>query len=96
MVPKHEEDSLLVRWIGQNVVIDFSSPYVCIGTFVGFDRAFLEIVDADLHDFRDSSATREVYVYDSLRLGVRRNRSRLLIRRDEMVAITRFDDIVES
>jgi len=96
MVPKHEEDSLLVRWIGQNVVIDFSSSYVCIGTLVGFDRAFLEIVDADLHDFRDSSATREVYVYDSLRLGVRRNRSRLLIRRDEMVAITRFDDIVES
>jgi hypothetical protein len=96
MVPQNEENSLLVDWVGQRVVIDFSSSYVCIGTLVGFDRGFLEIVDADLHDFRDSSATREVYVYDSVRLGVRRNRSRLLVRRDEVVAITRFDDIVES
>ena len=62
--------------------------------FVGFDRAFLELVDADLHDFRDSPATREVYVYDSVRLGIRRNRSRVLVRLDDVVAITRFDDIL--
>ena len=54
---------------------------------------FLEFHDADLHDFRDSPATREVYVHDSVRLGIRRNRARVLIRRAEIVAITRFDDI---
>ena len=54
------------------------------------------MTDADLHDFRDSTATREVYVYDSARLGIRRNRARVLIRRDEVVAIARFDDIAES
>jgi hypothetical protein len=67
-----------------------------MGTLAGFDGAYLEVVDADLHDFRDSAATREVYVYDSVRLGIRRNRARVLIRRDEVVAITRFVDIMES
>ncbi|MGO9917568.1 MAG: hypothetical protein ACLQIB_23070 [Isosphaeraceae bacterium] len=72
------------------------SSYVCLGTLVGFDEHLLELVDADLHDFRDSPATREVYVYDSARLGIRRNRARVLVRQDDVVAITRFADIAAS
>jgi hypothetical protein len=84
---------LLERWIGQVVVIDLSSPYVCLGKLAGLDRHYLELLDADLHDFRDSPATREVYVYDSVRLGIRRNRARVLIRRDEVVSVALFKDV---
>ena len=62
--------------IGQVVVVDLRSSYVCLGTLAGDDEQFLEMLDADLHDFRDSTATREIYVYDSVRYGIRRNRSR--------------------
>jgi hypothetical protein len=86
---------LLADLIGQVVVIDMHSSYVCLGTLVGADRTFLDVIDADLHDFRDSAATREIYVYDSLRLGIRRNRARVLVRRDEFVAITRFKVVSE-
>ncbi|MFO0891859.1 MAG: hypothetical protein U0790_22320 [Isosphaeraceae bacterium] len=79
--------------LGKVVVVDLKSTYVCLGTLVGCDPQFLELRDADLHDFRDSPASREVYVHDSVRLGIRRNRARVLIRRDEVVALTRFDDI---
>lgn len=82
--------------VGQLVVLDLSSSYVCLGTLVAVDPLFFAVDDADLHDFRDSAATREVYVYDSARLGIRRNRSRVLIRRDEVIAVTRFGDIAES
>jgi hypothetical protein len=88
--------SLLLDLIGEVVVLDLQSQYVCLGTLVGLDASFLDVADADLHDLRDSAATREIYVYNSLRLGIRRNRSRVLIRRDEVVAITRFADISES
>jgi hypothetical protein len=91
-----EPSELLAGMVGQVVVIDLISTYVCIGTLVGLDHAFLDLKDADLHDFRDSKATREVYVYDSVRLGIRRNRARVLVRRDEVVAVTRFADISES
>ncbi|MHC5541521.1 hypothetical protein ACYOEI_25145 [Singulisphaera rosea] len=86
----------LANLVGQAIVVDLRSTYVCLGTLTGFDSAFLEMQDADLHDFRDSTASREVYVYDSIRLGIRRNRARVLIRLDEVVAITRFAEISES
>ena len=82
--------------VGQVVVLDLKSSYVCLGTLSGIDPLFFVLTDADLHDFRDSTATREVYVYDSARLGIRRNRARVLVRRDEVVALTRFAEIAES
>jgi hypothetical protein len=90
------ESSLLVRLIGQVVVVDLKAPYVCLGTLVNQDGAFLEMTDADLHDFRDSAGSREIYIYDSVRLGIRRNRARVLLRCEEIVAITRFADIATS
>ena len=88
--------SLLAELIGQRVVIDLKSTYVCLGSLAGLDEQFLDLRDADLHDLRDSAATREVYVHDSVRHGIRRNRSRVLLRRDEIVAITRFADVAED
>ena len=87
---------LLDAMIGQVVVVDMASTYVCLGTLAAYDRDFLEIADADLHDCRDSTKNRETYVFDSVRFGIRRNRAKVLVRRDEMVAITRFADISES
>lgn len=88
--------SLLEQLIGQVVVVDLRSSYVCLGTLVACDGQYLDMRDADLHDFRDSTATREIYTYDSVRLGIRRNRVRTLVRLDEVVAIARFDDIAEA
>jgi small nuclear ribonucleoprotein (snRNP)-like protein len=91
-----EHSNLLAGLMGQVVVVDLKSSYVCLGTLVSCDELFLELRDADLHDFRDSSATREVYVYDSARLGIHRNRARVLIRLDDVIALTRFADVAES
>jgi hypothetical protein len=82
--------------LGQVVVADLRSTYVCLGTLVEFDELFLVLTDADLHDFRDSPASREVYVYDSACLGIRRNRARVLVRLDEVVALARLEDVQES
>jgi hypothetical protein len=79
--------------VGAAVVIDLRSTYVCLGTLAGVSGAFLELEDADLHDFRDGNATREVYVFDAARYGVRRNRARVLVRLDEVVAVARLDAV---
>ena len=91
-----DASTLLEELIGEVVVFDLISSYVCLGTFAGMDRDFLDVRDADLHDFRDSTKTRELYVYDSIRLGIRRNRARVLLRRSEVVGVTRFSEVVES
>ena len=90
-----EHSNLFAPLLGEVVVVDMRSTFVCLGTLVSCDSLFLEFRDADLHDFRDSPATREVYVYDSVRLGIHRNRARVLIRLDDVVAVTRFSDIAD-
>lgn len=92
----HNASPLLERMVGEIVVVDMVSPYVCLGTLSGLDHEYLELRDADLHDFRDSTKTREVYVYDSVRLGIRRNRARVLVRRGEVVAVALFTDVAVS
>ena len=87
---------MLDEMIGQKVVIDLISPYVCLGTLMRVDEQFLELKNADLHDLRDTDTTRENYVISSHATGVKRNRKRVLVRRDEMVAVSLLEDVVDD
>jgi hypothetical protein len=85
-------DSLLE----QKVVIDFRSEYVCMGTLIRIDEHFLELRNADLHDLRDTETTRENYIVASVRTGIKRNRKRVMLTRNEIVAISLLSDIVDD
>jgi hypothetical protein len=85
---------MLEELIGERVVIDLQSPYVCIGTLLRIDQQFVDLKNADLHDLRDTHTTRELYVEDSRATGIKRNRRRVLVVRNEMVAIARLDDVI--
>lgn len=87
---------MLDELIGQKVVIDLVSPYVCLGTLLRYDENFLELKNADLHDLRDTDSTREIYVHASLRTGVKRNRKRVMISQREVAAVSRLEDVVED
>jgi hypothetical protein len=87
---------LLDDLMGQDVVLDLIGPYVCLGRLERLDGLYFELRDADLHDLRDTSATRENYLVDSKRFGIRKNRKRVLVRRLEVVAISRFADVMDS
>jgi len=84
---------MLEEYLGEKVVIDLKSPYVCLGTLVRFDDHFLELKRADLHDLRDTETSRENYVVACIRTGIKRNRKKLLISRGEIVAISRLLDV---
>jgi len=83
----------LPAWLGETVVVDLAGPFLCLGRLVAVDPGFLTLADADFHDLRDSNTTRESYVIDSRRVGIRRNRARVLVKLSEVVAVTKFEDI---
>jgi hypothetical protein len=87
---------MLEELMGQKVVIDMRSTYVCLGTLVLVDELYLEVHNADLHDLRDTQSTRENYVAAALATGVKRNRKRVLLNRADLVAISRQDDVVDE
>jgi len=87
---------MLDEFLEAKVVIDLVSPYVCLGKLVRVDEHFLELRNADFHDLRDTETTRELYVADSVATGIKRNRKRILIRRSEVVAISKIEDVVDE
>ena len=87
---------MLPELIGQKVVVDLRSEYVCLGTLLRIDDHFLELKNADLHDLRDTDTTRENYIAESQATGIKRNRRRLFLVRQDIVAIAALDDVVDE
>src|SRR5258708_19717050 len=79
---------MLDSFVGQKVVMDLRSTFVCLGTLASVGEKFLELKNADIHDLRDTQTSRENYVAASVATGIKRNRKRVLVNRDDLVAIS--------
>ena len=86
---------MLEKLIGEIVVIDMRSTFVCLGTLEQVTPDMLELRNVDLHDLRDTETTRENYVADSAVTGIKRNRKRLWLMRADIVAVGRLQDVVQ-
>jgi hypothetical protein len=84
---------MLDELLGEKVVIDLKSPFVCLGTLIRIEEHFLEVKGADLHDLRDTDTSRENYVAASVRTGIKRNRKRVVVFRADVVAVSRLTDV---
>jgi hypothetical protein len=85
---------MLDELVGQKVVVDLRSPFVCLGVLQRVDELYLELRHADLHDLRDTDTNRELYVAESVATGIKRNRKRVLLVRADVVAVARLEDVV--
>jgi hypothetical protein len=90
-----DQGTELQSLIGQVVVVDVAAPFVFIGTLRSATSCFLVLMDADVHDLRDSDSTRELYLLSSARDGVRRNRREVSVRWDEVLSISRLGDVID-
>jgi small nuclear ribonucleoprotein (snRNP)-like protein len=86
---------MLDEYLNERVVLDLSSMFVCLGKLARYDEHFLELRNADIHDLRDTDTTRENYVAESVATGIKRNRKKVIVRRNEVVAIARLTDVVD-
>lgn len=84
----------LAPLLGRNVVLDVVAQYVYIGRLAGSDHRYLILEEADVHDLRDTTTTRELYVLDTRRHGVSVNRQRVFVSRDQIVSLSALDDVV--
>lgn len=87
---------MLEDFLNLEVVLDLRSPYVCLGKLAAIHESYFELRDADLHDLRDTKTSREDYVVAAQATGIKRNRQRVLIRRDEVIAIAKIEDVVDQ
>lgn len=86
----------LTAWIGEVVVIDCTHPYVAIGTLVRVARDYVELAEADMHDLRDSTTSRENYLVKTARHGVGATRRLLIFRMEHIVGISPLAEVVQE
>jgi hypothetical protein len=85
----------LQSYLNQKVVLDLRSPYVCLGKLTHITPDYFTLVDADLHDLRDSPTTRENYIVSAKSTGIKANRKQVIVRADEVVALALFSHVID-
>jgi len=78
---------------GHQVVLDMAAPYVFVGLLAGEDSQYLILEDADAHDLRDTSTTRDLYVLDCRRHGIQANRKRVFVQKIQIVSLSKLEDV---
>jgi hypothetical protein len=75
-------------------VVDVDSPYVYVGRLHEVRDKTLILRSADVHDLRDSTTTREIYVRDARMHGIQPNRKTVHVRLEKVVSIALLDDVI--
>ena len=86
-----------VEWeklAGVVVVIDTNSQFVYLGTLSRVADNFLMLKDVDVHDRSETPSTKEEYIINCKRFGVKPNRREVSIRKELVVSVSKLDDVV--
>jgi len=80
--------------VGKVVVVDTDSMFVYLGTLDRVEDQFVVLKDVDAHDRRESPSTKEQYIMDTKKFGVKPNRREVKVRKELIVSISKLDDIL--
>lgn len=81
--------------VGKNVVVDVVAQFVYLGKLLEVNEKTVILKNADVHDLRDSTTSREVYVREARLHGLQANRNRVYIRIEQVVSISLLDDVIQ-
>jgi hypothetical protein len=83
------------HFIGKHVVVDTDSDLYYLGVLANADEHFITLERADVHHARESASTRETYIMDSKKFGVRENRKVVKILMPRVVSVSLLEDVAE-
>ena len=81
--------------IGKIVVLDTDSRFVYLGTLDRVEDHFVVLKDVDAHDRRESPSTKEQYIMDTKKFGVKPNRREVSIRKHLIISVSKLDDVLD-
>jgi len=80
--------------VGKTVVVDTDSRFVYLGRLDRVEPEFVVMKDVDVHDRRESPSTKEQYIMDTKKFGVKPNRKEVSVRKTMVISISTLDDIL--
>ena len=89
------EAERLKECLGREVVIDTDTPLLYVGTLASADEVFYELTHADVHDSTATTTTRDMYIINVQKYGIKKNRDRVLVRRSRVVSLSLLSEVTE-
>ena len=86
--------SALSDYVGKDVVVDTSTSFVYIGRLTDDRGTFYVLEDVDIHDRNESQTSKEVYVMEAKRFGVKKSRTRTMVRSDLVVSVSLLEEVI--
>ncbi len=82
------------EFLGRDVVVDTGTTLLYLGRLgaSGPDTILLE--DVDVHESSESRTTRDLYIMEAGKLGIRRNRNRVVVRASAVLSMSALDDVI--
>ena len=90
-----DERAELEPFLQQPVVLDTRGELIYLGTLSSVGDWYLTLVEADVHDLQASRTSKELYIMESAKHGVRVNRKQVLVRKAEVVSISALEDVMQ-
>lgn len=81
--------------IGEDVVLDTRGEILYIGRLVAIAEYFYVLKDADVHDLVHGRTSKEIYILESFKYGVKKNRRNVYVRSNEILSLSALRDIIE-
>jgi len=89
------EAGSLSELLHREVVLDTRGAFLYIGTLAAADEWFYTLEDADVHDGAEGGSTKEVYIMEAAKFGVKKNRRTVLVRNSEVISLSLLDDVIK-
>jgi len=77
-------------------VLDSAGPWLYLGVLTSVEEHGFWLEQADVHNVDEGHATREQYVVESGRDGIRVNRNRVFVLRSTVVSLSALSDVVQD
>lgn len=81
--------------INEQVVLDTRADITYIGTLVTIGEHFYVLDSADVHDVNTGRTSKEIYILESFKYGIKMNRRRVFVRSSEIVSLSALQDIID-
>ena len=84
----------LDEYLGKTVIVDTQTNYIYLGTLKDINPSFLVMEDLEVHDNRESGTSKELYIMETAKFGIRSNRRRAHVVKDKVVSISLLEDVI--
>lgn len=88
-----DQNQRFSEFIGQQVVIDTDSHHTYIGKLESVDCEVMELTEADIHDSQTTTTPRDLYIINTAKLGIKKNRERVLVRMTRVLSLSTLQDV---